>query len=65
MLSYQLKKINEIIIPCELKIYYIKKQYTRNKEYSLKTNLFDPSKNSPPNHFMITLHERMKIYSEK
>jgi hypothetical protein len=65
MLSHQLKKTNEIIIPCELKKYSIKKQCVKNNEYSLKTSMFDPSKNSPPNYFMINLQKRMKIYSEK
>jgi len=31
--------------------------------YSLKQNLFDPTNNSPPNEFMIKLHNRMKIYN--
>ena len=36
----------------------------RDKEFnlSLKFNSFDPSKSSPPNDFIIKLHERMKIY---
>ncbi len=32
-------------------------------EYSLKQNLFDPTKNSPPNDFMIKLQKRMSIYN--
>ena len=32
-------------------------------EYSLKQNLFDPTKNSPPNDFMIKLQKRMLIYN--
>ena len=32
------------------------------KEYSLKQNVFDPSKSSPPNEFMIKLHMRMNKY---
>ena len=31
-------------------------------EYSLKQNIFDPTKNSPPNNFIIKLQERMGIY---
>ena len=31
-------------------------------EYSLKQNFFDPTKNSPPNEFMIKLHMRMNNY---
>jgi len=33
------------------------------KEYSLKTNFFDPSKSSPPNEFMLKLQLRMSIYN--
>ena len=32
-------------------------------EYSLKQSLFDPSKNSPPNEFMLKLHQRMYTYN--
>ena len=32
-------------------------------EYSLKQNLFDPSKSSPPNNFMEKLQKRMSIYN--
>ena len=35
----------------------------RIKEYSLKQNVFDPSKSSPPNDFMLKLHLRMAIYN--
>jgi len=31
-------------------------------EYSLKQNCFDPSKNSPPNDFMLKLKLRMSLY---
>lgn len=31
-------------------------------EYSLKQNVFDPSKSSPPNDFMLKLHLRISIY---
>lgn len=34
------------------------------KEYSLKQNVFDPSKSSPPNDFMMKLKLRMSIYSD-
>jgi len=30
--------------------------------YSLKQNLFDPSKSSPPNEFMKKLNKRMSMY---
>jgi hypothetical protein len=32
-------------------------------EYSLKQNFFDPSKSSPPNDFILKLHQRMSIYN--
>jgi hypothetical protein len=32
-------------------------------EYSLKQNVFDPSKSSPPNDFMIKLKMRMAKYN--
>lgn len=35
----------------------------RIKEYSLKQNVFDPTKSSPPNDFMLKLQLRMAIYS--
>jgi hypothetical protein len=31
-------------------------------QYSLKQNLFDPTKNSPPNIFMIKLYNRITKY---
>ena len=31
-------------------------------EYSLTQNIFDPSKSSPPNEFMLKLQLRMSIY---
>lgn len=32
-------------------------------EYSLKQHLFDPTKSSPPNDFMIKLQKRMSDYN--
>jgi len=32
-------------------------------EYSLNENVFDPSKSSPPNEFLIKLQIRMNIYN--
>jgi hypothetical protein len=32
-------------------------------EYSMKQNLFDPSKSSPPNNFMSKLEKRIKFYN--
>uniref|UniRef100_A0A6C0DIK5 Uncharacterized protein n=1 Tax=viral metagenome TaxID=1070528 RepID=A0A6C0DIK5_9ZZZZ len=40
----------------------IENQYNKNNQYSLKNNLFDPTKNSPPNDFMIKLYNRVSIY---
>jgi hypothetical protein len=34
-------------------------------EYSLKKHFFDPTKNSPPNDFMIKLQMRMSAYDCK
>ena len=33
------------------------------KEYSLKQNVFDPTKGSPPNNFMNNLRRRMDSYN--
>ena len=38
------------------------KKKINSEEYSLKLNFFDPSKHSPPNIFMKTLHCRMEKY---
>ena len=32
--------------------------------YCLKQNFFDPTKSSPPNDFMLKLHERMQLYGK-
>jgi len=49
---------------------FINKNLTRmikinspTSEYSIKQNLFDPSKSSPPNDFLNKLQKRMKIYN--
>jgi hypothetical protein len=34
-----------------------------SSEYSLKENIFDPSKSSPPNEFLLKLQLRMSIYN--
>jgi len=31
-------------------------------QYSLKNNLFDPAKSSPPNEFMLKLYNRVSVY---
>ena len=36
--------------------------YNIESEYSLKQNLFDPTKGSPPNKFMNNLRSRMVMY---
>lgn len=40
------------------------KDSRQTSEYSLKQNVFDPSKSSPPNEFMIKLHMRMDMYNK-
>lgn len=39
-----------------------KKQICK-EEYSLNQNIFDPSKSSPPNDFMMKLFARMNMYN--
>lgn len=57
-----LEKHNDIII----KQYSPTNKSPTNKlfkdEYSLKENVFDPSKCSPPNDFMKNLRRRMDVY---
>ena len=36
---------------------------TGKGEYSLKRHFFDPTKSSPPNDFIIKLHQRMSVYN--
>jgi hypothetical protein len=40
-----------------------KKEEFRVNEYSLTQNIFDPSKSSPPNEFMLKLQLRMNLYN--
>jgi hypothetical protein len=50
--------------PIPIKIHVDKEKnalYEKN-QYSVKQNLFDPTKNSPPNDFMIKLYSRMMHY---
>ena len=51
--TYNHKKSNNIPI---------RKNLEKEKEYSLKENFFDPTKNSPPNDFMIKLYSRLLNY---
>lgn len=59
---------NNIPIPIPTKKSVNKKFYQNGNMnnsvdiYDLKKNFFDPSKSSPPNDFMIKLHQRMRIY---
>jgi len=62
MLSKQLNKERSIIIPINKNTPTTKEESPKS-EYSLKQNLFDPSKSSPPNLFMIKLHMRMSMYN--
>ena len=39
-----------------------KKENNFDMEYSLVQNLFDPSKSSPPNEFLLKLKLRMTLY---
>jgi hypothetical protein len=39
-----------------------KNAFYEKNQYSVKQNLFDPTKNSPPNDFMIKLYSRMMHY---
>ena len=41
----------------------MKESFNAN-EYSLKQHVFDPSKNSPPNEFMLKLKLRISLLSE-
>lgn len=47
--------------PIPIKIVDKNAFYEKN-QYSVKQNLFDPTKNSPPNDFMIKLYSRMINY---
>ena len=42
----------------------IMKESFNTNEYSLKQNVFDPSKYSPPNEFMLKLKLRISLLSE-
>jgi hypothetical protein len=56
------ERIDTIPIPI-LKISPTNKKIDFNlNEYSLTQNIFDPSKSSPPNEFMLKLQLRMTLY---
>ena len=42
---------------------YMKASNKISLEYGLNQVIFDPTKNSPPNNFMVKLKERMTIYN--
>lgn len=50
-------------IPIRKNTSTIQKDLTICNEFGLKQNLFDPTKSSPPNEFMIKLYMRMAIYN--
>ena len=52
-------------IPLNKKISTFTKINSPVGEYGLKQSFFDPTKNSPPNEFMIKLYMRNDIYNEK
>ena len=60
--------IHEKSIPIKINNYtssYMQCTSPKN-EYGLKQNLFDPTKSSPPNDFMIKLNQRIaKYYTDK
>ena len=52
-----------ISIPIKKNLISTINNYSPKNEYSLKNTFFDPTKNSPPNDFMVKLQKRMSIYS--
>lgn len=60
--------MNRYLGNSQSKIIPIKTEPTFNEgeykgEYSLKENVFDPSKCSPPNDFLVKLQVRMNMYN--
>ncbi len=51
-----------VIIPIKKNLSTYEKINSPKGEYSLKQNFFDPTKNSPPNEFILKLQQRMNIY---
>lgn len=51
-----------IVIPLNKSSPKNKSQLEYIKQYDLKQNFFDPTKNSPPNNFIKNLEKRMSIY---
>lgn len=54
--SYSIKKAKPIPIPIQKNM--VEVDMFRNN-YDLKLNFFDPAKSSPPNEFLIKLHNRL------
>jgi hypothetical protein len=57
---------NPIVIREKSKMIPIKNNLSTSSpksEYSIKQNLFDPSKSSPPNEFMKKLKKRIKMHT--
>jgi hypothetical protein len=48
--------------PIEIKKKIIDVNFENKNQYSLKQNLFDPTKSSPPNDFMLKLYNRIIQY---
>jgi hypothetical protein len=53
---------NIIPIPQTSPTFKKEQDFSFNQEYSLKQNMFDPSKSSPPNSFMEKLHMRLGMF---
>lgn len=51
------------IIPIKKNLSTIIKINSPKSEYSVKQNLFDPSKSSPPNDFMNKLKKRINMFN--
>ena len=64
MLSYpHITLKRSISIPIKKSLSTPMKEVISVDEYSLKQNIFDPSKSSPPNEFMNKLRMRMSMYN--
>jgi hypothetical protein len=66
---YNLQNKNHIICPKKNDYNCYKASPTKmkekynTKEYELTQNIFDPTKQSPPNEFMQKLHKRVGVYN--
>ena len=59
------KKTKPILISKNLKYAEsLGMNFENGNNYGLKQNLFDPSKSSPPNEFMLKLNMRMNMYNQ-